>query len=386
MFQSIYLLLFLISYIYGGVVYLNDDNFHSIVNGNTNVMVNFYAPWCQHCHVVAPHYRLLGDTFQEGDDIIIAEIDSPSNPKISAQYIVKTYPTILFFPKGTNDPIFYDNDKSIQPMTDFINNRLGLDRKFPLPQSSVVDLDKRNFANFINDRSTASVVLVFSRGDCPVGNCMSQIGKLETLAEIYKPDSRIKFGRLEGAVAPRIVVHYGAFNYPTYLYFHAYTDEGYTEENPAPEKLEGNPDLEELTKFVNEHSGLHRTENGTLHETAGLIKEVNELIHKVDIIDSNFLTELKNIIKQTQEKYEKEEIFHSDEMKLGEKFYVSYAEKIIERGWQYIHYEIDRIEKLLDPVKRVAGYKKTELMLKLNVCKAYLTNFRQTYEIMDRGL
>lgn len=60
-------------------------------------------------------------------------------------------------------------------MIQWINDRLGLDRKFPLPQSSVKELDKRTFANFVNDRSTASVVLFYSRGECPVGNCMVSI-------------------------------------------------------------------------------------------------------------------------------------------------------------------------------------------------------------------
>ena len=35
------------------VVNLTDKDFDSVVNGKTNVLVEFYAPWCVHCKVIA---------------------------------------------------------------------------------------------------------------------------------------------------------------------------------------------------------------------------------------------------------------------------------------------------------------------------------------------
>jgi hypothetical protein len=59
-----------------------------------------------------------------------------------------------------------------------MNNKLGVERYVPLPRSAAVDLDKKNFADFINDNPHGAVVLFYSRGDCPSGNCMVRLGNL----------------------------------------------------------------------------------------------------------------------------------------------------------------------------------------------------------------
>lgn len=179
-----------LSYSNGALVNLDSTNFHSIVDGHTNVFVNFYAPWyvttflqyysphfvylvrCGHCKALAPHYALLGDTYLEEDDIIIAHIDATENPDITREFLVSGFPTILFFPKGSNNPFPYEEDKTLEAMTEWINNRLGVERYVPLPQSHALDLDKTNFASFLNDGSQDAVVLFYSRGICPSGNCM----------------------------------------------------------------------------------------------------------------------------------------------------------------------------------------------------------------------
>jgi thiol-disulfide isomerase/thioredoxin len=159
-------------------------------------MVNFYAPWsclstpvfpslslhslhpslsphrCGHCKALAPHYSLLGDTYLEEDDIVIAHIDGPENPEIMREFLVNGFPTILFFPKGNNNPFPYEQDKSIEAMTAWINERLGVERHVPLPQSSVVELDKNNFGSFVEENPHGAVVLFYSRGVCPNGNCL----------------------------------------------------------------------------------------------------------------------------------------------------------------------------------------------------------------------
>jgi thiol-disulfide isomerase/thioredoxin len=45
------------------VIELTADTFANHVDGSSNILVEFYAPWCGHCKQLAPEYKLAGETF-----------------------------------------------------------------------------------------------------------------------------------------------------------------------------------------------------------------------------------------------------------------------------------------------------------------------------------
>lgn len=52
---------------WANVVELTKETFSQHVDGSTNVLVEFYAPWCGHCKNLAPEYKLAAETFQAGE-------------------------------------------------------------------------------------------------------------------------------------------------------------------------------------------------------------------------------------------------------------------------------------------------------------------------------
>ena len=118
--------------LYGvSLIHATEETFASHVNGETNALVEFYAPWCGHCKSLAPEWAIAGDTFQPSDDIIIAAVDATEAPALAEHYKLEGFPTIKFFPKGgdVNDPEEYDGGRQADDIVSWVNEKVGTSRK-----------------------------------------------------------------------------------------------------------------------------------------------------------------------------------------------------------------------------------------------------------------
>lgn len=79
-------------------VHVTDAAFEKTVLQSTlPVIVDFWAPWCGPCRMVAP---ILEELAGEHDEIVVAKVNVDENPQIAAQYGITSIPTLNVFSGG----------------------------------------------------------------------------------------------------------------------------------------------------------------------------------------------------------------------------------------------------------------------------------------------
>lgn len=82
----------------GAISDVTDANFQAeVLESDTPVLVDFWAPWCGPCRVIAPHLEELA---AEKPELRIVKLNVDENPATAAQYNVMSIPTLLLFKHG----------------------------------------------------------------------------------------------------------------------------------------------------------------------------------------------------------------------------------------------------------------------------------------------
>ncbi len=74
------------------------EKFKDVIAGNTPVLVDFYATWCQPCRAMHPVLEEVKKTL--GDKIRIIKIDIDRYQAVAEEYHIQSVPTLLLFRNG----------------------------------------------------------------------------------------------------------------------------------------------------------------------------------------------------------------------------------------------------------------------------------------------
>ena len=82
----------------GSINELTDSNFQAeVLEADGPVLVDFCAPWCGPCRVVAPTLEEIND---EQDGLRIVKLNVDDNQATAARYDVMSIPTLIVFKNG----------------------------------------------------------------------------------------------------------------------------------------------------------------------------------------------------------------------------------------------------------------------------------------------
>ena len=78
---------------------VNDINFdQTVLKSDTPVLVDFWAPWCRPCLMVAPILDELAEEYS--GRVTVVRVDVDQNPKVAARYSIMSIPSLLIFKNG----------------------------------------------------------------------------------------------------------------------------------------------------------------------------------------------------------------------------------------------------------------------------------------------
>ena len=166
---------------------ITEDIFDQVIDGNTNVLVDCWAPWCGPCKRLGPIIDEIANEY--GSQVKVVKLNVDDAPGISARFNINAIPTVLMF----RNKVLLKTLVGLRPKADLLaemaDAKLITAGEAPKAAASgpVTEVTDSSFDSFVSGAGYALV-------DCWArwcGPCRRMSPIVDGLADISKGEIRV---------------------------------------------------------------------------------------------------------------------------------------------------------------------------------------------------